>query len=494
MKKRITSIIIVICILLAFSVSVTIDWLYETFGNLTMDEIVFHLKVPMEGTNTDLIYIFIKEAIIKVVIPTIIISILLIYPMVKDLKIIHSINTSEKRRTVVISLLISIVILVVSLSNVMTKSDIRKYIANQINDSKFIEEEYVNPESAKIEFKNEKRNLIYIYLESMESTFYSKEDGGLSENDLIPEISVLAKENINFSNTEKLGGAHCLYGSTWTVGAMTAQTSGIPLKIGVDVNSLNEYSVFLQGAHSIGQVLEKNGYKNFLLLGSDAVFGGRKNLFEQHGNYEIWDFESAIKEERVKEKIWWGYTDGLLFEIAKEKIQNLANQEQPFNFTLLTADTHFEDGYKCEDCEEKWDEQYKNVISCSSKKVGEFVNWIKEQDFYKDTTIVITGDHLTMQSNFFEVAEEEYQKTVVNVIINSAQETENTKNRQYSTMDLYPTTLAAIGATIDGNRLALGTNLFSNEQTLIEKYGLEYVNNELMKTSKYYDNHILVTE
>ena len=59
-------------------------------------------------------------------------------------------------------------------------------------------------------------------------------------------------------------------------------------------------------------------------------------------------------------------------------------------------------------------------------------------------------------------------------------------------MDLYPTTLAALGAKIEGDKLALGTNLFSEEQTLIEKYGLEYVDKELMKTSKFYDNNILV--
>ena len=98
-----------------------------------------------------------------------------------------------------------------------------------------------------------------------------------------------------------------------------------------------------------------------------------------------------------------------------------------------------------------------------------------------------------MQSNFFELEEgQEYEKKVVSLIINSAVETENTNNRKYSTMDLYPTTLAALGATIDGDRLALGTNLFSEEETLIEKYGLEYVNDELKKNSRFYDNNILV--
>ena len=55
---------------------------------------------------------------------------------------------------------------------------------------------------------------------------------------------------------------------------------------------------------------------------------------------------------------------------------------------------------------------------------------------------------------------QQYDKKVVNLIINSQVKTENT-NRAYSTMDLYPTTLAALGAQIEGNKLALGTNLFS---------------------------------
>ena len=494
MKKRIAIVVIIACLLIAFGATVTIDWLYETFGNLSMDEIIFHLKVPMEGTNTDIIIKFIKQCLWKVIIPTTIISFVLIYPMVKDLKIVHNIRTSERRRTIVTSLTISILILVVSVNKIIENTDVMEYIENQSHDSSFIADEYVNPKTTKIEFPEEKRNLIYIFLESMETTYYSKEDGGLSEKDLIPEISRLSKENVNFSDTDTIGGAYTLYGTTWTVGAMSAQTAGVPLKLSIDNNALGEYSTFLGGAYSIGEVLQQNDYHNFLLLGSDAKFGGRKNLFEQHGNYEIWDFESAMAENRVTEKIWWGYTDDLLFEIAKEKILDLSKQDEPFNFTMLTADTHFPDGYQCEDCPNKWDEQYKDVISCSSKKVGEFIKWIQKQDFYDNTTIVIAGDHLTMQSNFFELEEEQdYQKKVVNVIINPAVEPENT-NRAYSTMDLYPTTLAALGVNIEGNRLALGTNLFSDEETLIEKYGLEYINNELMKTSKFYDSHILVSK
>ena len=52
-------------------------------------------------------------------------------------------------------------------------------------------------------------------------------------------------------------------------------------------------------------------------------------------------------------------------------------------------------------------------------------------------------------------------------------------------LDYFPTTLAALGAEIDGNRLGLGTNLFSYEQTLVERFGLSTVDDELEKKSRF---------
>lgn len=494
MKKKITCILIVLIVLLAFVATVSIEWLYNTFGHLSMDEIVFHLKVPMKGTNADAIFKYLRECIPIIIVSVTAVSFLLIWPIVKNIKIRKNIvYTSKNKKTARISLILAALILVASIVRIFAVSDIKSYIEHQIDTSQFIENEYVDPKNINIEFPENKRNLIYIYLESMESTYYSKEAGGLADESLIPELERLAKENLNFSNTEKLGGAYSVSGTTWTVGSMTAHTLGIPLKLSVDYNSLSEYSVFLEGGYGIGEILEKEGYKNFLMFGSDADFGGRRSLYSQHGNYEIWDSKLAMEENRIEDYIWWGFNDDLLFTFAKEKLTNLAKESQPFNFTMLTVDTHFEDGYLCSDCGNKWDEQYKNVISCSSKKVVEFVNWIKKQDFYENTTIVIVGDHLTMQKDFMEVPEgTDYDKTVVSIIINPAIEANNTKNRKYYAMDFLPTTLAALGAKIEGERLALGTNLFSEEQTLLEKYGKDYVEEELQKTSKFYDNNLLV--
>ena len=54
MKKRIACIAIVIFLLIAFGATVTIDWLYDTFGHLSMDEIIFHLKVPKSPLSYNL--------------------------------------------------------------------------------------------------------------------------------------------------------------------------------------------------------------------------------------------------------------------------------------------------------------------------------------------------------------------------------------------------------------------------------------------------------
>lgn len=67
----------------------------------------------------------------------------------------------------------------------------------------------------------------------------------------------------------------------------------------------------------------------------------------------------------------------------------------------------------------------------------------------------------------------------------------NSKNREFNTLDFFPTTLAALGCKISGERLGLGTNLFSQKQTLSEKYGNDKINEEFSKSSIFYRKNIL---
>ena len=53
-------------------------------------------------------------------------------------------------------------------------------------------------------------------------------------------------------------------------------------------------------------------------------------------------------------------------------------------------------------------------------------------------------------------------------------------------MDIFPTTLTALGFDIEGDKLGLGTNLFSEERTLAEQIGYERLQSELCKTSDFF--------
>ena len=62
-------------------------------------------------------------------------------------------------------------------------------------------------------------------------------------------------------------------------------------------------------------------------------------------------------------------------------------------------------------------------------------------------------------------------------------------NRSAVMMDLYPTVLSAMGFTIEGDRLALGTDLLSGRKTLAEEIGYEALNEEVQKYSAFFTEH-----
>jgi phosphoglycerol transferase len=108
-----------------------------------------------------------------------------------------------------------------------------------------------------------------------------------------------------------------------------------------------------------------------------------------------------------------------------------------------------------------------------------------EQDFYENTTIVLCGDHTTMDSNFCNNVDDDYNRRVYTTFINSAVSPQSVSAyRTYTTLDCFPTTLAAMGVQIEGDRLGLGVNLFSLEPTLYEVYG-EKLMTELNKKSEF---------
>lgn len=105
--------------------------------------------------------------------------------------------------------------------------------------------------------------------------------------------------------------------------------------------------------------------------------------------------------------------------------------------------------------------------------------------FYEDTVIVITGDHPFMGTSIVGEVDDN-DRTVYNCFINAETKPDSQyTDRVFTTMDIFPTTLSAIGYEIEGDRLGLGANLFSDVETLAEQKGLDYMN-QAAGLSKYY--------
>lgn len=477
-KRKIIIVILNIILFLDLLLFLSIRWMTQTWLDLSVDEVLFHLINPLAGTNSDMV----KEYFFSCVILCIVLFILYSFIQIYILK-------EYKKAIFVILPLLIISLLGCSVYLLENKMGLCSYIRKQSIYSKMIEKNYLDPIEVDITFPENKRNLIYIYLESMEITYADSQNGGAYKENYIPELTELARENECFSDGDKLNGAYSLYGTTWTMGGMFAESTGLPLKANI-YNNMNKQDDFFSNIVAIGDILKEEGYNNELMVGSDVEFGGREKFYRTHGDYFCFDYIYAKNAHYIPENYheFWGFEDEKLFEYAKQELKRLSKTEEPFNLTLLTVDTHFEDGYVCRLCDKKYgDNQYANVISCSSRQVYNFVEWIKEQDFYDNTTIVISGDHPTMDVDFCNSIDDDYQRRVYTTFINSTKTPGDKGYRMYSTFDFFPTTISALGAEIAGSRLGLGVDLFSEEESLVERYGYDKCMDELSRKSVFYD-------
>ena len=490
--KVIKMVLLYFVIYIVIAVYCGFDWAYDSFNNCNLEKIIFQLSEPLDGTSSDVIVSGILNIFGKSLLILTLLNILYFL-------VIKFLRNVLKLKDTIISIIKVILVLIVIIEFCIyswIKVDVGGYIKNIVTASSFIEDNYVDPNSVKITFPEEKRNLIFIVLESMEVSFMDEAHGGALDTNLIPEITNLMEENISFTNKEDgHGGAQDVAGTGWTIGALASETTGLPLKV-AGFNTANDPNEnFMPGAVGLGDLLKKEGYNQLFICGSPIEFGGRDNFYRLHGNYEILDYNRAVEEKRYTgEKVNWGFPDYDLYEYAKQEIIRLSKDNKPFNVTFLTADTHHPVGYICTECTNEYDYEYYNVVRCASRQVGEFVEWAKTQDFYDNTTIVILGDHPTMVSDPRLCITKDYTRTMVNVFINPIINDMGVNLRtpkQITSMDFYPTILSSLGVSIEGDKLGLGTNLFLNEKTLGDKFGISKMDEEIKLRSEFYINNIL---
>ncbi len=481
-------------------------WGKETFGDLSPDQMIINLFTPKGGTSDEIMFTLWTGPVFQTVVLTVFFILFVFSPRIIKFR------KKDKEKCVfsvlarrITSIVLAVAMLVGGCAYGIKQFELIKLFKMYVIDASFIEDNFTDPREVKLQFPEKKRNLIHIYLESMENSYTSTDMGGYMDENLIAPLTELAKEGVSFSHLDKgFGGPVATPGCTWSVASMVNMNTGLPMKVPVDGNSYGSPDNFLPGAMTLGDILEAQGYEQSLMFGATAKFGGLDHFYASHGNYNVLDYDAVKANGWIPEDyyVYWGYEDDKLYEFAKDEITRLSQTGKPFNFVMETADTHFPDGYVGPNTPTPRDNQYANVIAYSASEVVKFVRWIQAQPFYENTTIVIIGDHNSMDKKFFADFDEEYIRTTFNLFLNVPEEmTENisektTQNRWWANFDMYPTILASIGVKIEGEKLGIGTNMFSGEKTVFEenggKKGWKSVSEAIEAKSTFYNENILV--
>ena len=407
------------------------------YGKISMEQVFFIDETILQMT-------WVKQIVLFIIITSLILTFAILLLPSKKLKIALSL---------------------VSVSFFIFVFSVYEYIRYNISYSTFYEDEYKSISPKDISFPENKRNLILIYLESMEQDYIGQ--------NIKPYLDSLQKNNTSFLGFKQLDSANM------TIGAQFASLCGLPLK---KVASNKDLLNFMPTVVCVPDILKQAGYNLSYLKAADTAFAGAKLFAEQHSfdNIKGYDELSPTLKEKfgnVDGNLFGGLRDKMLFEAAKSELKKI---QQPFMLSLTTLDMHHSPEYFVDETCQKTFGDIRDAVRCVDNNVKQFMEWLQQQDFFDNTTIVLIGDHIG------HVGPSMYPRkaAIFNVIINNVNGL-NKENHIWSTYDLAPTILQAIG--IDVPYLGIGRSLFKSDKTLLEKYANNF-NFMLMAKNRMYND------
>ena len=493
-----TALIIHSCVIFGVSLFLILSFIYAN-NRYPLDQpaiVVETLTLPLSGADPSMFL----AAFLQVFLPIILTAIFFIglYFIIQHSRRKYILNQQNIYSFFAVAALLSYLLLIITIAAIPHQIPLRQYhktiyeITHPIpaEHSDFYARYYSDPRNIQLTYPSIDRNLILIFLESIENSFTGKGNGGQFDKDLMPELTQLCHENVNFSPNDKIGGGITVSGTYGTMAGIFSKTTGLPLT-SQTIQAKYNHRV-MANAITLFDILQNRGYEQRFLCGSDKAFASRGDYLETHG-VEVRDL-GYYKKMKILPKgyhVNWGFEDRKLFEYAKNEADELSDSGKPFMLSLLTVDTHPPTGYTCPLCpndhNKYGDNRFYDVVHCTSAQTAHFVEWVQKQDWYENTLIVIVGDHPFMNTDLIPNPNMT-SRYWLDIFINSAATASTNKNRMFSSFDIFPTILAGLGISIEGNKLGFGTNLFSEEKTLLETINdWEYINSELTRKTIQYE-------
>ena len=475
------------------------------FGNITFDQILFHIQMPKGTINPDIFkrfttikgHPFIEMALLLVFVYCLFVVAMLhryIYASLQRIfsfiaRLRHTPKWLSKvfmhfaQQPFIVPLLFSLLTLIAGICFASYAFKILQSITSPLHKSTMIDEMYV--ENKLDNFKQvddagnyleqkEKPNLIIILSESLESTFA---DTSLFDKNLISDLTTI-------QNTENsISDLITVHGCQYTIAAMYALYYGLPLLyLQCNLGDPLQKNIFHKHCLSIFDVLYSSGYQISHLQGASLKFAYKDKLFEHIPDANILGCDEVSKD-KYPNRQGWGLYDSDLFDAAKSELLALNKKGKPFVLSLQTVDTHFENTLQPGQPSEYGD--IRDIIILQSKLITNFVTWVQNQSFGENTVIVILGDHNMMTQNIGGIVLPRKKRKVFNCIINS-KAGKAMGNRKASMFDFAPTILVAMRFDWPSHAFGIGRSLYHDDKTCLEKYGLERYKEESKKRSKKY--------
>ncbi|WGK56144.1 phosphatidylglycerol--membrane-oligosaccharide glycerophosphotransferase [Pantoea sp. SS70] len=339
-------------------------------------------------------------------------------------------------------------------------SGIYKIINSRISGSQDFSEHYITPSYFG---KKPSKNVIYIYGESLERTYFNES----WFPHLTGELSSIKDKSYDFSNTIQLPG------TDYTIAGIVASQCGIPLFAPFSGNSSDSLSSFFPGTTCLGDILKKSGYDLYFYQGADLDFGGKRLFFHNHGFDHVFGRQELAGDVADRSYVNdWGWYDDTVLDIAFKKYQELSKSKKPFGLFLLTVDTHHPDGFVNKTCSKQgylFNAQSNSSMSavfCSQEQIANFVKKVRSSPEFKNTIIVVSSDHLAMNNTAYDALISHPRRNLFMLIDSDDSLRKVDLSKQRSSIDNGATVLDAIGGE---SRIGLGRSSFKSE-TLYDKF------------------------
>jgi phosphoglycerol transferase len=431
---------------LAFFLMGFAHWLGASFGNPTIDAILYHWHYSA-GFDGHLGEIFLLTLGAECVLFPLLLAVgaTFLHALLQRLLAQRGQRPGTRR----LDVLLPVLAVCAGFAVIGHQLQVLPWIGYKLGPDHFASE-YVDP--AKVPLKPEHlKNLVLVYVESLEDTYG---DPGLWGRDLLAPMHKLHGESFrNYSTTP---------GSSWTIAAMVATQCGVPLRfVQSDLNEKHpELRTFLPGAVCLGDILHGYGYRNVFLGGAPLSFSGKGQFLQDHHFDASYGRTEWLKEGFAPTAFnEWGLYDDELLNQARRKLVELHDAGGRFNLTVLTLDTHNPYGYRSPTCRARGVSTFEEIVECTSRQVADFVSFAAARGYLKDTQIVVIGDHLAKSNPLSSTLQEVPGRHIFNLFLSDGMPPRNTDD--IMPFDLFPSIVQLLGIEVPGDRLGLGYTAFA---------------------------------